>query len=328
MAYYSNSSISSSSSEDERQELEQQKVKAFLQENEVKKEWRDLILDEDDLVRELANIISNADFEKFLPKKKHILSAFAHSSPKDIKVVILGNTPYPDEKYCSGLAFSTSHFKKDLKEHKEIETPLNRFHEALIQNKVLEEELDYFYEHEEWAKRGVLLLNSALTITDKDGSDADIKKHLNLWNVFIKELLKEWISTKGLSTKRFVLCIGEKQTQFWNSIRESKKKSKITVLSTHETPCSEENENKFIDEVRKCFKEISTTHHDIFIVNKIRHDGKIYIRDKTDDVVDTKIMKNDDTVCVRRFYSYERVGDVVYVKESKKEQKLDIEIKL
>jgi uracil-DNA glycosylase len=86
-----------------------------------------------------------------------IFSVFRSVAPKDVKVVILGQDPYPDGSY-DGMAFSNSNDTLKLSPSlanifKEIEDDV---YEGL--------KLDHEPNLKRWADQGVLLLNRVLTV--------------------------------------------------------------------------------------------------------------------------------------------------------------------
>ena len=93
--------------------------------------------------------------ETIFPLKENIFAAFTYKSPQEIKVVILGQDPYHDNFQANGLAFSVSQGIKlppSLKNIiKELKTDVN-----------LTEPMHGDLSH--WAKQGVLLLNTCLTV--------------------------------------------------------------------------------------------------------------------------------------------------------------------
>lgn len=93
--------------------------------------------------------------ETIFPLKENIFGAFTYKSPQAIKVVILGQDPYHDNFQANGLAFSVSQGIKlppSLKNIiKELKTDVN-----------LTEPMHGDLSH--WAKQGVLLLNTCLTV--------------------------------------------------------------------------------------------------------------------------------------------------------------------
>ena len=96
------------------------------------------------------------------PPKEKIFEAFALCSPKDVKVVILGQDPYHGTGEAHGLAFSV---------RQGIKTPpslRNIFKELESEYGI---DLTRSTDLTSWAEQGVFLLNSVLTVEkDKAGS--------------------------------------------------------------------------------------------------------------------------------------------------------------
>lgn len=118
---------------------------------------------------------------KIHPDMYDIFNALKWTPYKDTKVVILGQDPYHEENQAHGLAFSV---KKDvaippslLNMYKELNNELGTY---IPNNGYLEK----------WAKQGVLLLNTSLTV--RDGA---ANSHRNKgWEIFtsrVIELLNE-----------------------------------------------------------------------------------------------------------------------------------------
>lgn len=92
-----------------------------------------------------------------LPPCKLILNALAHTPLDDVKVVILGQDPYPTKTHAMGLAFSVP---KDVK-------PLPKSLQNIF--KELKDDLGIIRTSGDltnWAKQGVLLLNTSLTVVE------------------------------------------------------------------------------------------------------------------------------------------------------------------
>ena len=111
------------------------------------------------------------------PKFDEIFRAYNLTPFNKIKVVILGQDPYPNKNQGNGLAFSVNDNIKVPKSliniYKEMESSLNV---SFIQNG----NLDYL------AKRGVFLLNSTLTVREKEpNSHNDIG-----WKYFTDETIR------------------------------------------------------------------------------------------------------------------------------------------
>ena len=119
-------------------------------------------------------------FHHICPQLKDIFKAFLLCPLRNLRVVIIGQDPYPQKGVATGLAFANS-----------SDTPENSYSPSL---EILRESvIDYTIPHrtitfdpdlEKWEEQGVLLLNSALTCElEKVGS------HTLLWRPFITSFL-------------------------------------------------------------------------------------------------------------------------------------------
>jgi len=113
------------------------------------------------------------DGKRFTPPLKNVFRAFEECPVNKLKVVIIGQDPYPHFGVADGLAFSCSNTSKP-------QPSLTKIFEA-INNTVYDEwPIEQNPDLTRWANQGVLLLNSALTCEiDKVGS------HYNVWKEFI-----------------------------------------------------------------------------------------------------------------------------------------------
>jgi uracil-DNA glycosylase len=125
------------------------------------------------------------DSKRFTPQIKYIFAAMEKCHFNDVKVVIIGQDPYPQVGVADGLAFSCS-----LKDKPELSL---KFIMDAINKTVSEEQRDpnQSYDLERWAKQGVLLLNTALTTTiGKPGT------HQLLWRSAFLSILDSIIWNK------------------------------------------------------------------------------------------------------------------------------------
>lgn len=132
-----------------------------------------------DLTKKVESTYSNYDV---WPKSENIFSAFEQCDFDDIKVVILGQDPYPTPGHAHGLCFSVQPdvkpFPKSLTNiFKEIKSDLNI---DIPENGNLER----------WAKQGVFLLNAVLTV---NAYDSNSHKDFG-WTKFTDEVIRQ-IST-------------------------------------------------------------------------------------------------------------------------------------
>lgn len=127
--------------------------------------------------------------KKIYPKPKDIFKSLFYHSPEDIKICILGQDPYIGEEdevpQAMGLSFSVP------KSHKKIPPSLKNIFKE-IKNSFPEYEIPDHGSLLRWAKKEkMLLLNSALTVFEKDSNS-----HAKLWTDFVNELIK-WFSEKN-----------------------------------------------------------------------------------------------------------------------------------
>lgn len=127
--------------------------------------------------------------KSILPEKSNVFNAFQQCPYDNLKVVILGQDPYPQKGYATGLAFANPQGTKDISPNldKIISLLMRDFpnYESFCDlpfGDPYESEFDITLD--KWSKQGVLLLNSALTV-----EESKVGSHSNLWYPFMKELL-------------------------------------------------------------------------------------------------------------------------------------------
>lgn len=111
------------------------------------------------------------------PPRSSLLKAFALTPPDNVKVVILGQDPYPTKGHAHGLAFS-------------VEPNISPLPKSLVNiYKELEDDIGTNRENgdlSDWAKQGVLLLNTSLTVVEgQPSSHSDIG-----WGVLTNEVVR------------------------------------------------------------------------------------------------------------------------------------------
>ncbi len=120
--------------------------------------------------------------EQFLPDQENIFRALS-IPPAHVKVVIVGQDPYPNPKYAMGMAFSV----------RENTNPLP----ASLKNIFTELEDDLGYKRtngdlSDWKDQGVLLLNRSLTVAAHDSNS-----HIDLNWSQITEPIIESVARNG-----------------------------------------------------------------------------------------------------------------------------------
>ena len=117
--------------------------------------------------------------EKFLPAEKDIFKAFEIPFP-DVKVLIIGQDPYPNKEDAHGLAFSS--LSKDTPA-----TLRNIFKELRNEYKDIKDIKLESNNLTSWADQGVMLLNRALTYGTKNKT----KEHIKFWKKVIDKTIEK-----------------------------------------------------------------------------------------------------------------------------------------
>lgn len=169
---------------------------------------------------ELNNFLKEEYSQKIIyPKKEEIYSALKYTSLEKIKIVIIAQDPYHGENQSHGLAFSVKpgtkippslrNIYKELSSDLEIQKPDNGY---LIS----------------WAKQGVLLLNTVLTVR---AGEANSHKNRG-WEIFTDKLISELNSSE--TPKVFML---------WGKPAQEKEKlltnkNHLVLKAAHPSPLS------------------------------------------------------------------------------------------
>lgn len=128
------------------------------------------------ILSNILNSLKKVNRTLLCPHPDNIFKAFELCKYNNLKVVILGQDPYPQKDIATGIAFGNS--------TDEISPSLNILKEACVDFTIPHNSIIFDNSLESWCKQGVLLLNSALTCElNKPGS------HTLLWRPFIKKLL-------------------------------------------------------------------------------------------------------------------------------------------
>ena len=103
----------------------------------------------------IEEVLSKLENEEYYPSKENIFRAIQEVSPENVKVVIVGQDPYHEKGQANGLAFAVN---------KGVRTPpslVNIFKEIKLEYGEMPTDTTLL----EWAKQGVLLLNTTLTVS-------------------------------------------------------------------------------------------------------------------------------------------------------------------
>ncbi len=157
--------------------------------SELLKDWepllRDSVLDTVSMRLLIKKLQVEYKTKTIYPVKQDIFRAFKLTSFDETRVVILGQDPYPNKR-ASGLAFGN-----DL-EIAQVPSPSLRLIESCIERSTYDGlNLNFDHSMVSWAKQGVLLLNSALTVVAGQPNS-----HALYWRNFIGGVLREISNNK------------------------------------------------------------------------------------------------------------------------------------
>ena len=187
----------------------------------INKKW-DVLLEEEfkkTYFKDLGIFVKSEYKNKIIyPEYKNIFNALRYTDYDEVKVVILGQDPYHGDKEAHGLSFSV---RKGVKTPPSLQ---NIFKELYNDLGIKKQTTDLT----PWAKQGVFLINSILTVV----KDTPLSHKGKGWETFTDNLIK-------LLNKR------EKPIVFilWGSYARSKKelitnKNHYIIESVHPSPLS------------------------------------------------------------------------------------------
>lgn len=184
--------------------------------------WDDLLREEfsKDYYLRLREFLKQEYSTKTIyPNMNDIYNALKYTSYEDVKVVILGQDPYHGEGEAHGLAFSVKKgiaIPPSLRNiYKELNTSLGCY---IPNNGYLEK----------WAKQGVLLLNTALTV-QKDNANSHSGKG---WEILTDAIIKK-VNQKSQPVV-FMLWGNNAKSKAW-FVDQSKH---LVLTSVHPSPLS------------------------------------------------------------------------------------------
>ncbi len=156
------------------------------------------------------------------PPAKELFTAFHLTTPKNLKVVIIGQDPYHGAGEAHGLAFSVKNGTKIPPSLKNI------LKEVQAEYPITSTDTARTGDLSDWARQGVLLINSVLTV-QKDHANS----HKNIgWEQFTDAVLN-YIDTLD---QPIVFILWGKQAEAKKKLIHNKKR--LVVTSAHPSPLS------------------------------------------------------------------------------------------
>jgi uracil-DNA glycosylase len=194
----------------------------------VSEEWRSILIKKDTDIEDLEEIY-NVVSENCTPSPE-LWFEWARQTPLlDIKVIIIGQDPYPTPGIANGLAFSSLG---------KVPDSLRNIFKCLEKSELIDDYKKTTPDLSSWAQQGVLLINTALST-----STGDRYGHGDLWNNYMKRVLVR-ILQYHLESNLIIMCWGNEAIKLITKIT-NKTVECFNILSyCHPSPL---NGNKFID---------------------------------------------------------------------------------
>lgn len=128
----------------------------------------------------LFKVLNQINPENICPSKEDVFKAFTLCPMRDCKVVFLGQDPYPQKGVATGVLFGNALDTEDLSPSLQVIKDA-----AIDYTKSHNYPIEFDNSLESWAKQGILMINSALTVeVNKIGS------HTAMWRPFISNFLE------------------------------------------------------------------------------------------------------------------------------------------
>ncbi len=187
----------------------------------INKKWDEVLKDEfkKEYFEKLGIFIKDEYKNKTIyPEYKNIFNALRYTDYDDVKVVILGQDPYHGDKEAHGLSFS-------VQEGVPMPPSLRNIFKELYNDLGVKRDLT---DLTDWAKQGVLLLNSIMTVV----KDTPLSHKDKGWEIFTDYIIEK---------------LGEREEPIvfilWGNYARSKKeliknKKHLIIESVHPSPLS------------------------------------------------------------------------------------------
>jgi uracil-DNA glycosylase len=164
--------------------------------------------------------------QRFTPVLKQVFRAFEECPYKDLKVVMIGQDPYPYAGVADGIAFSCSNDEK-------VQASLRYMFKEIEDTVYPEGGYVWDPDLKKWSNQGILVINIAFTTTI-----GKVGQHYALWQPFMAFLLDTLMySNPGL----IYVFMGKKAQEWADSIPENNYK----IFTTHPASAAHANAEKW-----------------------------------------------------------------------------------
>lgn len=185
--------------------------------------WNDVLKgyllsnDFDNVISTLQKLVDEG--ERFTPPLKSIFRAFEECPLSKLKVIIVGQDPYPQLGVADGIAFSCGNTLKK-------EASLRYIHDAIARTVYGNSDLskDMSPDLVSWSNQGVLMLNTSLTT-----EVGKIGKHFHIWNPFVNYLIDMLNHISSENNPYIWVFLGKKAQEFEDLLNPSQ----IVIKASH-----------------------------------------------------------------------------------------------
>lgn len=211
------------------QDINLQDVKQKLYERLKPSGWGDKLktfLLSDDFDKILVFLLNDArEGRRFTPTLKQVFQAFEQCPYNELKVIMLGQDPYPQMGVADGIAFSCSNLARP-------EASM-RYMFKELENTVYKDGYRWDPDLKRWSNQGILLINTAFTTTI-----GFVGKHYEIWRPFLAFLFDTLtFNNPGL----IYVFLGKKAQEWATSIPDNNYK----IFTTHPAAAAHNHAEKW-----------------------------------------------------------------------------------
>ena len=197
--------------------------------------------DFDNIIKELAK--QSSEGKRFTPTFKNMFRAFEECPYDKLKVIVVGQDPYPTPGVADGIAFSCKNTPNLQPSIRYILTAIN---DTVYNGNATSSEQDLT----KWANQGILLLNTALTTTvSKSG------QHFKIWQPFTAYLF-DWLNWHNSGI--VYIYMGRKAEDWRDSVSDNNYK----LIVSHPASAAYTKQQKW--ECNDVFSHTNKIMHDLY----------------------------------------------------------------
>jgi uracil-DNA glycosylase len=192
------------------------------------------------IIQKLAQ--DSVEGKRFTPSLSKMFSAFYDCPYKDLKVVVIGQDPYPYAGIADGKAFSVQSGTTNV-------PPSLKFILKEIDDTVYKERRQVDPDLTRWSEQGILLLNIALTT-----SINKIGQHYLIWQPFLAYLfdMLNWHNPQLI-----YVYMGKKAAEWQDAVSDNNKK----LLTSHPASAAHNKQENWdsgdvFNKVNKCLEAL------------------------------------------------------------------------